>query len=71
MIKTNIDANKILTEGKVNFDLFEDPALVFVDLANSTLAEATDDLMFGTDMELVDLVMMNENNDFSNLEPIE
>ena len=59
---SKIDPNSILTEGKLDDDLFEDPAMVLVDLENGLIHEAEMDLLLGhvSDMELVDIVSRDE-----------
>lgn len=58
-----IDPNTIITEGRLDADMFEDPALVFVDLALDEAKDAEDDLLLGgknDDMSLVDIVAQND-----------
>ena len=61
MVAENINTN-ILREGKFDQDLFEEPAMVFVDLYNAELNEASEDLLLGgdSDMNLIDIVMMGD-----------
>lgn len=59
----NIDPNTIVTEGKLDPDMFEDPAMVFVDLFNEEVADAEEDLILGgkfDEMSLVDIVAADE-----------
>jgi len=65
----NIDPNIIITEGKFDEDLHEDPAMVFVDDYNEALQEAEDDLMLGDadDMAMVDIVA-GDDADFDELD---
>ena len=64
-----IDANKIVTEGKYDDDLHEDPVMIMVDDYIDSLQEAEDDLFMGnsSDMVLVDIVAGNDT-DFSQLD---
>ena len=57
-----IDPDKIITEGKYDPDLYEDPAMVYVDIINEEHKEAEDDLMLGdsSDASLIDIVMRDE-----------
>lgn len=66
---SKIDPNLILTEGKIDDDLFEDPAMVLVDLENEIIHETEMDLLLGhvSDMELVDIVSRDEP-EFVNLD---
>ena len=60
-----IDPNTIVTEGRLDPDMFEDPSLVFVDLAIDEAKDAEEDLLFGgknDDMSLVDIVAQNDSD---------
>lgn len=61
-ISSKIDPNSILTEGKLDDDLFEDPAMVLVDIYNGVIQEAEMDLLLGhvSDMELIDTVSRDD-----------
>lgn len=69
LMTSKIDPNLILTEGKIDDDLFEDPAMVLVDLENEIIHETEMDLLLGhvSDMELVDIVSRDEP-EFVNLD---
>lgn len=64
-----IDPNKIITEGKYDEDLHEDPVMVMVDDYIDSLQEAEEELFLGhtDDMSLVDIVAGNDS-DFSQLD---
>ena len=64
-----IDPNKIVTEGKFDEDLHEDPVMIFVDDYNESLQEAEDDLFMGDadDMAMVDIVA-GDDVDFNQLD---
>ena len=53
-----IDPNKIVTEGKYDPDLHEDPVMVMVDIYNEELQESEEELMLGDadEMAMVDIV---------------
>ena len=58
-----IDPNTIVTEGRLDADMFEDPSLVFVDLVLDEEKDAEEDLLLGgmnDDMSLVDIVAQND-----------
>lgn len=58
-----IDPNTIVTEGRLDADMFEDPALVFVDLTLDKDKDAEEDLLLGgknDDMSFVDIVAQND-----------
>lgn len=56
------DPNKIITEGKFDENMFEDPALVFIDLVNEEYEDADADLMLGeaSEMNLMDIVLRDD-----------
>ena len=59
----NINPNKIITEGKFDQDMFEDPVMVMVDLDLDRFQEATDDLIYGgknDEMSLVDIIARDD-----------
>lgn len=58
----DIDSDKIITEGKFDENLFEDPALVLVDLVNEEYAETDEDIMLGESAEvnLIDIVLRDD-----------
>lgn len=58
-----MDADKIVTDGKLDENMFEDPALVYVDLINEQYAEIDEDIMLGeaSDIHLVDIVLRDDN----------
>lgn len=60
-----IDPNKIITEGKFDEDLHEDPVMVMVDAENESLQEAEEELFLGDadDMALVDIVCGEDDTD--------
>lgn len=57
-----MDADKIITDGKLDENMFEDPALVYVDLINEQYAETDEDIMLGeaSDLHLVDIVLRDD-----------
>lgn len=58
-----IDPNTIVTEGRLDIDMFEDPSLVFVDLAIDEAKDAEEDLILGgknDDLSLVDIVARDD-----------
>ena len=53
-----INPESIVTEGKLDMDMFDDSTMVLVDLYNSVLLEAEEDLFYGNEDTLLDIVMM-------------
>lgn len=54
-----INPESIVTEGKLDMDMFDDPTMILVDLYNSVLQEAEEDLFYGNEDTLLDIVMMS------------
>jgi hypothetical protein len=65
-----IDPNKIITEGKFDEDLHEDPVMVMVDAENESLQEAEEELFLGDadDMALVDIVCGEDDVSIDDIE---
>lgn len=61
MIK-NIDPDKIVTEGKLDLDLLEDPAMALVDLAIEKDVDAEEDIMKGhmAHVHMVDIIARDD-----------
>jgi len=62
MITTSIDPDKIVTEGKLDLDLLEDPVMALVDLAIEKDVDAEEDLMKGhmAHAAMVDIIARND-----------
>lgn len=62
MTIVNIDPDNIITEGKLDYDLFGDPVMVYIDLHNDMLLEAEEDLFLGkaADVALIDIVLRED-----------
>ena len=54
-----INPESIVTEGKLDTDMLDDPTMILVDLYNSALLEAEEDLFYGNEDTLLDIVMMS------------
>lgn len=55
---SKLDPNKIITEGRLDIDLYEDPVMVLVDLYNEVIHETETDLLLGdvSDIAIIDLI---------------
>ena len=66
---SELDPNKIITEGKLDIDLYEDPVMVLVDLYNEVIHETETDLLLGdvSDIAHIDLIE-REDPEFMSLD---
>lgn len=62
MTIVNIDPDSIITEGKLDYDLFGDPVMVYIDLHNDLLSEAEEDLFLdkAADVAMIDIVLRED-----------
>lgn len=58
-----MNADKIVTDGKLDENMFENPALVYIDLINEQCAEIDEDIMLGeaSDLHLVDIILRDDS----------